>query len=314
MNFLNLSYFLVAAEELNISKAAARLYITQQSLSAHIQKLEKSLNTELFNRHPTLSLTYSGTRLVEAARRILDLKQQVVSEINDINEGRRSKLSIGVSHTRGCSVLPDALPRFMKEHPLVEVSVLEGNSREIEDALLKGAVDLIIGMSPIMLDFVDSIELVQEKMLLVVSRKFTQQIFGEDQEKIREHFSKCVDASAYSDIPFVLLKKGNRVRTIIDEYFVKNNIQVDVVFESENIETVLALAMKGVGATVYPEMFLNHIHPNIKNDKSLEVDFFPFDKAVTHGTLVIGYSNNRYLTNAAKDFIEITKKIYNEAI
>ncbi|MDD4296787.1 MAG: LysR family transcriptional regulator [Ruminiclostridium sp.] len=310
MNFLNLSYFLVVAEELNISKAAARLYITQQSLSAHIQKLEKSLNTELFKRHPTFSLTYSGTRLVEAARRILDLRQQVISEINDINEGRRSKLSIGVSHTRGCSVLPDALPEFMKEHPLVEVSVLEGNSREIEDALSKGAVDLIIGMSPIMLDFVDSIELVQEKLLLVVSRKYTQQIFGEDEENIREKFSKCVDASAYSDIPFVLLKKGNRVRTIIDEYFVKNNIQVDVVFESENIETVLALAMKGVGATVYPEMFLNHIHPNIKTDKNLEVDFFPFDEAVTHGTLVIGYSNDRYLTNAAKDFIEITKKIY----
>ena len=310
MNFLNLSYFLVVAEELNISKAAARLYITQQSLSAHIQKLEKSLNTELFNRHPSFSLTYSGTRLVEAAHRILDLRQQVISEINDINEGRRSKLSIGVSHTRGCSVLPDALPQFMKENPLVEVSVLEGNSREIEDALSNGAVDLIIGMSPIMLDFVDSIELVQERLLLVVSKKFTQQIFGEDQDRIRENFSKCVDASTYSDIPFVLLKKGNRVRTIIDEYFVKNNIQVDVVFESENIETVLALAMKGVGATVYPEMFLNHIHPNIKNDENLEVDFFPFDEAVTHGTLVIGYSNNRYLTNAAKDFIEITKKLY----
>lgn len=310
MNFLNLEYFLVVAEELNISKAAARLYITQQSLSAHIQKLERSLGTELFNRHPTFSLTYSGMRLVEAARKILDLKQQIISEINDINEGRRSKLSIGVSHTRGCSILPDVLPRFMKEHPLVEVSVLEGNSREIEDALSKGYVDLIIGMAPVMLDYVETIEIVKERLLFVVARKFTRQIFGEDEEKAREKFMKCVDASAYSDVPFVLLKKGNRVRNIIDEYFVKNKIQVNVVFESENIETVLALAIKGLGATVYPEMFLDHIHPKIRKEKEPEVDFFPFDEAVTHGTLIISYLNNRYLTNAAKDFIKIVKNLY----
>lgn len=310
MNFLNLEYFLVVAEEMNISKAAARLFITQQSLSAHIQKLEKSLGTELFIRHPTFSLTYSGTRLVEAARKILDLKQQIISEINDINEGKRSKLSIGVSHTRGCSILPDVLPKFMKEHPLVEVSVLEGNSREIEDALSKGNVDLIIGMAPVMLDYVETIELVQERLLFVVARKFTQQIFGKDDEKARQKFMECVDASAYSEVPFVLLKKGNRVRNIVDEYFMKNKIQVNVIFESENIETVLALAIKGLGATVYPEMFLDHIHPNIKKVKEHEVDFFPFDEAVTHGTLVIGYMNNRYLTNAAKDFINIAKRLY----
>lgn len=310
MNFLNLEYFLVVAEEMNISKAAARLFITQQSLSAHIQKLEKSLGTELFIRHPTFSLTYSGTRLVEAARKILDLKQQIISEINDINEGKRSKLSIGVSHTRGCSILPDVLPKFMKEHPLVEVSVLEGNSREIEDALSKGNVDLIIGMAPVMLDYVETIELVQERLLFVVARKFTQQIFGKDDEKARQKFMECVDASAYSEVPFVLLKKGNRVRNIVDEYFMKNKIQVNVIFESENIETVLALAIKGLGATVYPEMFLDHIHPNIRKVKEHEVDFFPFDEAVTHGTLVISYLNNRYLTNAAKDFINIAKRLY----
>lgn len=310
MNFLNLSYFLAVVEELNISKAAAKLYITQQSLSAHIRKLEKSLGTELFNRRPAFSLTYAGTRLVEAANKMLDLKQQIISEINDISEGKRSKLSIGVSHTRGCSILPDVLPQFSKEHPLVEVSVLEGNTREIEDALSRGTVDLIIGMAPVMLDFVETVELVRERLLLVVARQYTRQIFGKDEDKIRKKFSECVDASAYADIPFVLLKKGNRVRTIIDEYFVKNKIQVNVVFESENIETVLALAIKGLGATVYPEMFLDHIHPNIKKDKDIEADFFPFDEAVTHGTLVIGYLNNRYLTKAAEDFIEIAKKVY----
>lgn len=52
MNLLNLEYFLVAAEELNFTKAAKRLYITQQSLSNHIAKLESYFGADLFDRTP----------------------------------------------------------------------------------------------------------------------------------------------------------------------------------------------------------------------------------------------------------------------
>ena len=53
MNLLNLRYFLVAAEELNFTRAARRLYISQQSLSGHILKLENYFGVELFDRSPT---------------------------------------------------------------------------------------------------------------------------------------------------------------------------------------------------------------------------------------------------------------------
>ena len=48
INFLNLEYFLVASEELNFTKAAKSLFISQQSLSSHISKLESDLNVKLF--------------------------------------------------------------------------------------------------------------------------------------------------------------------------------------------------------------------------------------------------------------------------
>ena len=52
MNFLHLKYFLLVAEELNITRAAERLYISQQSLSNHIQRLEQYYGTKLFYRKP----------------------------------------------------------------------------------------------------------------------------------------------------------------------------------------------------------------------------------------------------------------------
>ena len=50
INFLNLEYFLAAAEELNFTRAAKRLYISQQSLSNHISNMEKEFDVVLFNR------------------------------------------------------------------------------------------------------------------------------------------------------------------------------------------------------------------------------------------------------------------------
>ena len=50
MNFLHLKYFLLVAEELNITRAAERLYISQQSLSNHISNMEKELDVKLFTR------------------------------------------------------------------------------------------------------------------------------------------------------------------------------------------------------------------------------------------------------------------------
>ena len=62
MNFLTLKYFIAVAEELSITKASEKLFISQQSLSKHIIKLEKELEVTLFERAPTMSLTYAGKR------------------------------------------------------------------------------------------------------------------------------------------------------------------------------------------------------------------------------------------------------------
>lgn len=81
MNFLNLQYFLVAAEELNFTRAATRLYITQQSLSAHISKLEEHFGTPLFIRGVRLGLTPAGETLQRRAAELLSLWDRTVQEL-----------------------------------------------------------------------------------------------------------------------------------------------------------------------------------------------------------------------------------------
>ena len=87
MNLLNLEYFLVAAEELNFTKAAKRLYITQQSLSNHIAKLESYFGADLFDRTPPMTLTNAGLCLVRHAKRLMQSTDELEREMQDIKQG-----------------------------------------------------------------------------------------------------------------------------------------------------------------------------------------------------------------------------------
>ena len=118
MNFLHLKYFLLVAEELNITRAAERLYISQQSLSNHISNMERELDVKLFTRSPKLSLTYAGDLLVETATQILDLHSQYLAKVGDINRHYMGVLRLGISHTCGLALLPEILPQFQAEFPM----------------------------------------------------------------------------------------------------------------------------------------------------------------------------------------------------
>lgn len=72
INFLNLKYFLILSEEMNFRKAAHKLYITQQSLSGHIQKLEEYFGVPLFYRSTPLRLTPAGDSPEKQSCRVTD--------------------------------------------------------------------------------------------------------------------------------------------------------------------------------------------------------------------------------------------------
>ncbi len=299
MNFSNLEYFVAVAEELNVTKAAERLYISQQSLSNQIIKLENELNVKLFTRSPSMALTYAGSSLLNHARNILDLHNQMLSEIEDIKNNQRGMIKIGVSHTRGRVLLPNILPSFQAKYPLYEVNLVEGNTEILESKLRHGEIDVVLSFTPRIQDGIESIKLVTDRLLLVVHRKFMNELFGEKTDFMRGKFSQSVDITAFKNCPFLLLTKGNRIRTLVDSYMSRNKISPNIILETENTETAFALALKGMGIAVYPEMFLNSA--SVYN----EVDFFPITSEETLATLAVSYAQGRYLSKAVQDFIEI---------
>ena len=307
MNFQHLKYFLTVAEELNITRAAERLYISQQSLSNHIGNLERELDVKLFTRSPKLSLTYAGGLLVDTATEILDLHRQYLSKVGDINKQYVGALRVGISHTCGLALLPDVLPKFRLEFPQVEFSLSEGNSTQLEDELAHGRTDLIICFQPIIMEGVTTVPLTEQRLMMVAPRTFTGHLFGDQAEEVRKQFAQGADIRAFEAMPFVLIKRGNRTRSIVDQYFRRYYFKPQLILETENTVTTLAMAQAGVGVTICPELFLRALPAPTAG--SAGVDLFPLTDPSTYGRLVAGYREGRCLPNFGQRFVELTQEM-----
>ena len=121
MDLRALHYFVVVAEELNITRAAERLNMSQPPLSSQIKGLEEELGVQLFirgKRH--LTITDAGTHLYRRARQILELSDQTQQELMSM-EGLSGDLNISLVEGRAPFLLARWIAGFRSEFPRVAI-------------------------------------------------------------------------------------------------------------------------------------------------------------------------------------------------
>ncbi len=310
MNFTHLQYFLMVAEELNITRAAERLYISQQSLSTHISNLEKEVNVKLFTRSPKLALTYAGSLFVDTSHNILNLHSQFMNQVGDIDHHYTGNLRLGISHTCGLALLPEIFPAFKKEFPLVDFSLFEGNSTQLEEELVHNRCDFVICFHPVLVEDAHIIPLCKVRLILAVPKSFTDSIFGDKAADIRENAQFGIDIGLFRSLPFVFLKRGNRARGLVNEYLRSCAFAPTLAIETENTVTALALAKAQTGIFLCPDLFLQEQFSVSSPEMLQALDLFPLKEAYAESQLVLAYRNGHYLPQFSIRFIQIVKDIF----
>ncbi len=136
-----LNIFLVASDELNFTKAAQQLHMSQPSVSQHIQSLERHLNVTLFERSGRqLMLSDAGLALVPLAREIVLQSVHIEETMASLSGDVFGHLKVGCSTTPGKYVLPQLLARFHEEFPLVKVTCLVAPQASALEKLCDGDV------------------------------------------------------------------------------------------------------------------------------------------------------------------------------
>ena len=153
MELRHLRYFVAVAEELNFSRAAGRMYLSQPALSQQIRKLEQELGVLLFYRTKNhVALTEPGRALLQGARRVLVLVEQTAREVREVGGAEARHLRVGFPEYANHTPVADALQTFRRRHPCVELEehetfTLQETLQQL-DKLHRGALDVGFMLRP----------------------------------------------------------------------------------------------------------------------------------------------------------------------
>lgn len=143
MNLQQLRTFYTITREGSFSRAAERLHLTQPTISAQIQALEKQLKTRLFDRTNQGSrLTEAGEILARYARQVLELLDEAETSVQQLKELSTGRIRVIASSVPGNYLLPGRLAAFKSRYPGIEIVLEVTNSASVRRSIRAGEFEL----------------------------------------------------------------------------------------------------------------------------------------------------------------------------
>lgn len=268
--------FLLTAEELSISRAAQRAFVTQQCVSDHIKRLESEYGVSLFERKPRMKLTPAGEAMLESLRNIRILEKNMGQNLQDMASGQRGSFTLGISTSRASVILPGVLSRYYKIYSNINISFCIEDTKILEERLLRGEIDLFIGVNTTPNSAFDIHTMAKDEIMLIISSKLLHSRFSS--EEIRE-MRDGVDLTSFGNIPFTLSFKTGKVNQVIMEYLNYHQLRLNVIYNVSDSETQILLCASGICASLCPHMLLNTAYRhNMTSNEQNQLYMFPIYK------------------------------------
>lgn len=303
MDFRELNYILAIAKHQNITKAADALYVSQPTLSKFLIGVERDLGQKLFRKlgHKYI-LTYAGERYVERAKEIMRIKSDLDAELADIMKRDVGILNVAFPHMRCSYLLPGTLPAYQSLHPNVKVNVMEGTSDENDQKLLEGKAEIAFYSKPTVPDPLLEYEtLATEEMLICTCKDHPLRKFA--QPNPHSQYPR-LDPALLKDELVIRSMPDQRTRQITDDIIKNNNLHFENEMFTSNLPAIMELVSVGYGVSFIFESHLRHRtgkHP---------IECYSFGETKTCTDFVVAYRKGSYLSNYARDFIEIARQLY----
>lgn len=253
MNFNHLRVFYECARELNFSRAAERLLISQPAVSIQIKHLEEILQVKLFNKIGNkVFISGAGKLLLEYAQKIFELENEAEKAINEIKEVKKGTLHIGTTKTYAHYLMPNYISHFHALYPGVSIHLSEGSSLEMIQSLFNMQNELAIVASA---EYPKSLHTIafgketeypkplhgiafgKEEVLLVASPDHT--LAKKDPITMKE----------LASFPLVMREEGSAIRKAVMNMFRKMHLTPAILYEASNPEFIKELLEKGEGAS-----------------------------------------------------------------
>ena len=236
MSDFRLKVFLSVAKNLSFTKASQELFVSQPAITKHIQELETCYQVRLFDRQGNkISLTEAGKLLQEHSEKILEDYKRLEYEMHLLHNEYIGDLKLGASTTISQYVLPPLLANFIAKFPQVNLSLLNGNSREIEAALQEHRIDLGLVEGICRLPNLRYTTFLQDELVAVVHTGSKLSLPDE------------ITPEDLSRIPLVLRERGSGTLDVFERALSEHNMKLS------SLNVLLYL-----GSTESIKLFLEH--------------------------------------------------------
>lgn len=287
----------------SISRAADALGISQPSLTQYIQRIENEWKVEIIDRSiRPFRPTEEGLMILKTEQAVAELRNNCHQALIDFAQGVRGHIRIGVSEYREIFFLTDVLPIFKKRYPLVEISLIEGTTDQLETFARDGLTDISITIAPTYLDNFLVDELFLEKHLLAVPSN-SQILKGFKPKKNADGLS-LFPFERLDNQPFLIVKSGQRLHDVFLELCKTTSAKPKVVLESESLAASLALANAGLGATIVTD----HLAERFDN-ANCHLRYFELTPAIAPRSVIAIRRRSRYVPKAVAALIDTMKEV-----
>lgn len=286
MDIKQLHYFIAVSEQMNFSKAAEKLHISQPSLSNAIKKLEQEIGSPLLERNTrNLQLTEAGELLFERAKVIVKNMEVLKIEMDEVIVHGTRDITIGVMESIK-HWLPKVIANYKKDYPHMKIHLVDIlGSKRVKKSLKSYKTHLII-TNQLMDDPELEVQTLYEERLVAVLPL--------------HHPLAQKDTLTISDIceePFIISSEGFQTRRDILTSFEQAGKNINIQFEIERFETAVSLVREHLGVTILPENYLQG--PTAKTIVKKEIEGLNLSRNV-----YLVYLKNRHLPLAIRQLLK----------
>ena len=258
MDFRQLETFIEVVKLKSFSKAAEKLYITQPTVTNHIQNLEKELGTLLINRMgKKISLTQAGSILYTNSLNIINSFEMTKFELEAFKGHIQGNLDIVASSVPRKYYLPKLIKAFYSLYPEVTFTIIDNDSKEVVTGIIDGEFEFGIVGAKYEAHNVEYINILKDKLVLITPIDFMPHIdnFGD------------LDINDILSSSFILREEGSGTRKVLINQLEKIGIPIDTlrtVASIEDTESIKELVSLGVGLSF---VSIKAVHDDIKLGK-----------------------------------------------
>ena len=293
MDIGQLEAFLQVAAHRSFSRAAEALQLTQPSVTARIQSLERDLGEPLFERNGRgVSLTEVGTAFLPHAQRVLKALHDGRDAVQSLRQLELGTLRLGAAPTISTYVLPELILSFRSRYPGLEVSVHTEHSEQIVQMVLADEVQLGLERT-ITHGEVVSVPLYQDEVVLIAA---SGDPFGR---------KGAVQIEDVGERPLIMFNRGSSYYTLVDNALRQAGLLVTPAMELDNMEATKKMVEKGLGIAILPKVAVER---EVARGELCEVRVEGMTMPQREISLI--YRRSRPLSRAAQAFVQLLEERY----